>query len=216
MSHIYINDLLTAYFTESTALIGGDRSSGNLYMDGEDKLSYGDKGILLVKRYRPDCLENPCYLIRSHTKDKGAKRALHKALGWLEYENGKCLANRAEGRKHNGELDLVNLPYAKFVDLPFYPYAVAAFPDDTIKSIARVVEKWDEIQGEITKRLGEIQIHRHLKWANNQKRYVNLMGKWFNIKTPVLMYNKETITFLCRARLDGKLEGTWKEVLGDD
>ena len=172
MSHTCIDDVLKEYFTERA---GWNKHSGHLYIDGpashmvKDRLSYGDKGILLAQRYRPDCLDDPCYLVRSHTKDKGAKRALHKALGWLEYENGKCLANRAEGRKHNGELDLVNLPYAKFVDLPFYPYAVAAFPDAPIKSITRVVEKWDEIQGEITKRLGEIQIHRHLKWANNQK-----------------------------------------------
>ena len=126
------------------------------------------------------------------------------------------MANRAEGRKHNGELDLVNLPYAKFVDLPFYPFAVAALPDDPTESIAMVAGGWDEIQREITKRISEIQIHRHLKWANNQLKYVRLMGKWFNIKPPALRYNKETITFLCRARLDGKLEGTWKEVLGDD
>ena len=211
MRPVYITDVLREYFHERNSRKYS--SSGNLYIDREDKLSYGDRGILLIKRYRPDCLEEPCYLIRSHTKDKGAKRALRKAIEWLAVENRQCLATRAEARKHNCTPNSV---YAKFEDLPFYPYAVAAFPDDPIKSIARVIEKWDEIQAEITKRLSEIQIHRYLEWANNQKRYVSLMGKWFNIKTPALRYNKETINFLVRARLDGKLEGTWKEVLGDD
>lgn len=200
MSRTYTNNVLAAYFSDSTTIGGGgDRSSGHLYMDGEDKLSYGDKGILLAKRYRPDCLEEPCYLIRSHTTNRGANRAIRKALEWIEWEQ--------EDRDAYGK---------RLTNTLHRPCAVAAFPEDPVKSIARVAEKWDEIQGAIRKRKSEVQINRYLKWANNQLKHVRRMGEWFNIKTPVLRYNNETINFLVRARLDGKLEGTWMEVLGDD